>query len=174
MCDLPCQVVGELQIDELSPDDVTPLLRFYDSLAEEIVRTFRPYGWDVTASYLADGPLARIAAGDEFALVYRDEAGNIWGHAFLQDIRAADGVMLGLGVHQLLLGQGLGRQLMAALMQAADGELALELIRLTAVTNNAPAVELYKDFGFEITGEFVSEIDNMPYYNMQRVVRCGD
>jgi len=174
MCDAPTEVVGELRIDELSPGDAAALGRFYNSLAEEIVRTFRPYGWDVTADCLADGPLARTAAGDEFALVYRDEAGNIWGHAFLMSIRSDDGAMFGLGVHQLLLGKGLGRKLMAALMQAADGKCALERIRLTAVTDNAPAVELYKDFGFEITGEFVSEIDNMAYYNMRRLLRHRD
>jgi ribosomal protein S18 acetylase RimI-like enzyme len=168
MCDAPTEVVGELRIDELRPGDVVPLQRFYNSLAEEIVRTFRPYGWDLTADCLADGPLARIAAGDEFALAYRDEAGNIWGHAFLMGILSDDGAMLGLGVHQLLLGKELGRKLMAALMQAAE-RLGIKRIHLSVVQDNAPAVELYKANGFEITEEFVSDLDNLPYYNMVKV-----
>ena len=168
---MPTEVVGELRIDELRPGDAAPLLRFYRGLAEHVVRTYRPYGWDVTAERLADGPLARIAAGDEFGLVYRDEAGNIWGHGFLMGLRSADGAMLGLGVHQLLLGRGLGRKLMAELIRGADGRLGVELLRLTAVTDNAPAVELYKDFGFAITGEFVDENDGLLYYNMRRATR---
>ena len=173
MCDKPAEVVGELRINELSPDDLAPLLRFYRSLADHIVRAFRPYGWDITEQVLADGPLTRMAAGDELALVYRDEAGNIWGHAYLQGVRLADGASLGLGVHQSLLGRGLGRKLMDALMQAAD-KLHLKRISLTTVQDNAPAVELYKAHGFEITGQFRSDIDHLPYYNMLKILPGRD
>lgn len=173
MSDMPPAVVGELHIDELSPDDLAPLLRFYRSLADHIVRTFRPYGWDITEQVLADGPLARIAGGNECALVLRDEGDNIWGHAFLQGLRSADGAMLGLGVHQSLLGRGLGQKLMDALMQAAD-KLRLKRISLTTVQDNAPAVELYKAHGFEITDKFVSDIDHLPYYNMLKILPGSD
>ncbi len=173
MCDLPAKAVGELRIDELAPADLTPFLRFYCSLADHIVRTFRPYGWDITAALLADGPLARLAAGDELALVYRDEAGDIWGHAFLQGTLAG-GATFGIGVHQSLLGKGLGRRLMSAILQAAERKLQLKEIRLIAVQDNAPAVELYKSQGFEITGEFVSEDDGLPYYNMRKICRRRD
>ena len=173
MCDLPGEVVGELRIDELSPGDVTPLLRFYRGLADFIVRAFRPYGLAITEQVLADGPLARIAAGDECAFVLRDEAGNIWGHAFLQGLRSADGAMLGLGVHQSLLGRGLGRQFMTALMQAAE-RLGVKRSHLSVVQDNTPAVELYKAHGFEITDKFISEIDGLPYYNMRKFLQGCD
>jgi len=173
MFDRPAEVVGELRINELSPPDLAPLLAFYRSLAPNIVRTFRPYGWQVTAQVLADGPLGRIAGGQEFALVLVDDGGNIWAHAFLQDLHAERGPTLGLGVHQSLLGRRLGRKLITALLHAADHTLMCRRISLTAVQDNTPAVDLYKSMGFEITGEFVSEDDGMAYYNMRRTFPDG-
>ncbi|MHC4561888.1 MAG: GNAT family N-acetyltransferase [Planctomycetota bacterium] len=167
MCNQPDSPTGELRIDRLSADDVTPLTAFYRSLSPHVVRTYRPYGWEVTAEGLRDGPLANIATGDEYAMVVRDEAGTIWGHAFLSNVSSGS-APFGIGLHQALLGRRFGRKLMAALLDGAEQDCDLREIRLTCVQDNKAAVDLYTSLGFERTGEFIAEDDNLPYYRMRK------
>jgi len=161
----PAEVAGELRTDRLRPDDLPALLAFYQDLSPMVVRAFRPYGPNVTEEALRDGPLARMAAGKEHAMVLRDEAGAIWGHAFLQEFEPRK-YTFGLGVHERLLGRGLGRRLMAALLDAAEEEPDVTLIDLTCIRDNTAAVQLYRSMGFEIVAEFVSEHDGLPYCQM--------
>jgi len=160
---------GEVRVDELSADDAPALLAFYRDLAEPIVRAYRPYGWDVTEQALRDGPVARTAAGDEIGLVLRDEGDNIWGHAFLADVKTGS-AHAGVGVHQTLLGQGLGRKLMTALLVEAGHQPALGEVRLICVQDNAAAVALYTSLGFEITGAQTGKDDGLAYHEMRKTV----
>lgn len=59
---------------------------------------------------------------------------------------------LGMAVHDDFQGQGVGTALMAAIIDLADRWLGLCRIELSVMTDNAPAVHLYKKFGFEIEG----------------------
>lgn len=45
-------------------------------------------------------------------------------------------------------GKGVGTQLMAALIDAADNWMNLKRVELTVYTDNAPAIALYEKFGF--------------------------
>lgn len=49
-------------------------------------------------------------------------------------------------------GRGVGKALMAALLQTADNWWGLRRLELTVNTDNAPAIALYKKLGFEIEG----------------------
>ena len=59
---------------------------------------------------------------------------------------------LGMSVHDDFHGRGIGSALMAALIDAADNWLDLKRIELTVYVDNAPAIALYRKFGFEIEG----------------------
>ena len=59
---------------------------------------------------------------------------------------------LGMGVHDDYQGQGVGSALLAAALDLADNWLGLERLELTVFVDNAPAIALYKKFGFEIEG----------------------
>jgi putative acetyltransferase len=59
---------------------------------------------------------------------------------------------LGIGVHDDFHGRGVGSVLMRELVSAADDWLGLKRIELTVFTDNAPAIALYKRFGFELEG----------------------
>jgi ribosomal protein S18 acetylase RimI-like enzyme len=95
------------------------------------------------------------------------------GHAFLAGIKSADQPTLGVGIHQSLLGRGLGRKLTTTLLTEAEPLIAGKDIVLTVVQDNRPAVELYTSLGFEITDRFTSEHDNLPYYAMRRKAPPG-
>jgi putative acetyltransferase len=59
---------------------------------------------------------------------------------------------LGMMVHDDFHRQGIGSALMAALIDAADNWLDLKRLELTVNTDNAPAIGLYRKFGFEVEG----------------------
>ncbi len=59
---------------------------------------------------------------------------------------------IGMGVHDDYQGQGIGSALLAAALDLADNWLGLERLELTVFVDNAPAIALYKKFGFEIEG----------------------
>lgn len=59
--------------------------------------------------------------------------------------------VLGMGVAATHRGQGLGSQLLRVTMDNAAGR-GLTRIELTVRSDNAPAIELYRRFGFEFEG----------------------
>ena len=59
---------------------------------------------------------------------------------------------LGIVVREGWHGQGVGTALMTAALELADGWLQLRRVELTVFTDNAPAIKLYKKFGFALEG----------------------
>ena len=59
---------------------------------------------------------------------------------------------LGIVVREGWHGQGVGTALMTAALELADGWLQLRRVELTVFTDNAPAIRLYKKFGFVLEG----------------------
>jgi putative acetyltransferase len=59
---------------------------------------------------------------------------------------------LGISVARAAQGQGVGTALMTALCDAADNWIGCLRIELTVYTDNAVALRLYRNFGFEIEG----------------------
>jgi putative acetyltransferase len=55
---------------------------------------------------------------------------------------------LGIGVHDDFTGRGIGGALLGELIDAADNWLNIRRIELTVFTDNAPAIALYRKFGF--------------------------
>ena len=59
---------------------------------------------------------------------------------------------LGMGVHDNWTGQGIGTRLMQEAITYADRWLGLRRLELTVFTDNAPALALYRRFGFTVEG----------------------
>ena len=57
-----------------------------------------------------------------------------------------------MGVHDAWTGKGIGTALLAALVDAADRWLGLRRLELMVHADNAPALALYRRFGFEPEG----------------------
>lgn len=55
---------------------------------------------------------------------------------------------IGMGVHDAWTAQGIGTALLAALVDLADGWLGLRRLELAVFADNAPALALYRRFGF--------------------------
>lgn len=62
--------------------------------------------------------------------------------------RRAHCALLGIAVHDAFQGRGVGRALLAAIVEHADRSLGLRRIELEVYTDNAPAIALYRKFGF--------------------------
>jgi putative acetyltransferase len=59
---------------------------------------------------------------------------------------------LGMNVHDAWIGRGVGTALLAALLDSADNWLGIRRLQLTVYVDNAPAIRLYRRFGFELEG----------------------
>jgi L-phenylalanine/L-methionine N-acetyltransferase len=59
---------------------------------------------------------------------------------------------VGICVHDDFQGRGIGSRLLAALVDTADNWLNLRRLELTVYVDNAPAIRLYKTFGFVVEG----------------------
>ncbi len=59
---------------------------------------------------------------------------------------------IGMGVHDGWTGRGIGRALLAALVDTADRWLGLRRLELTVFADNAPAIALYRSAGFTLEG----------------------
>ncbi|MAT96043.1 MAG: hypothetical protein CL608_02675 [Anaerolineaceae bacterium] len=66
--------------------------------------------------------------------------------------RMAHKAKLGMMVHPAYWGQGIGSQLMAAVIDLADNWLNVQRLELEVNTDNPAGVRLYRKFGFEIEG----------------------
>ena len=71
-----------------------------------------------------------------------------------QQVRRRHVAMLGISVAPEAQGQGVGAALMQAMCDYADRWLGLLRIELTVYVDNAPAIALYRKFGFEMEGRF--------------------
>jgi putative acetyltransferase len=59
---------------------------------------------------------------------------------------------IGMAVHDDFQGRGVGRALMAALVDLADNWLGLRRLELYVYVDNAAAIHLYEKFGFFVEG----------------------
>jgi putative acetyltransferase len=102
----------------------------------------------------------RLARGAEpgqpdLQLVAEAEArlvGSAGLHAVGPALRRRHAMMLGISVTRAWQGRGVGRALMQALCDYADRWLGLRRLELQVYADNAPAIALYRRFGFELEG----------------------
>lgn len=69
-----------------------------------------------------------------------------------QNPRIAHNADLGISVHPEYWGLGIGKRLMASIIDLADHWLNLRRIELEVYCDNQAAIQMYKHFGFEIEG----------------------
>lgn len=75
-------------------------------------------------------------------------------NALPQHVRRRHAAAIGIAVASEAQGQGVGTALMAAMCNYADRWIGLLRLELTVYVDNAPAIALYRKFGFEIEGRF--------------------
>jgi putative acetyltransferase len=99
----------------------------------------------------------RIAeiSGDDFLLVAEVDD-EVVGNGGLQPAsrspRRRHAGTIGMAVRDDWHGRGVGTTLMAAIVDLADNWVGYSRLELTAYTDNAAALALYRKFGFEIEG----------------------
>lgn len=96
------------------------------------------------------------APGKTDLLLVAERGGEVVGSAGLHPAGAAlrrrHAMFLGISVASAMQGQGVGSALMAALVDYADCWAQVLRLELTVFTDNAPAIALYRRFGFQIEG----------------------
>ena len=99
-------------------------------------------------------------AGKVDLILVAERDGAILGNGGLHPLALANQVRrrhvatLGIAVVPEAHGQGVGTMLMQAMCDYADRWLGLLRLELTVYVDNAPALALYRKFGFEVEGRF--------------------
>lgn len=75
-----------------------------------------------------------------------------WGSLTVGEGRRRHSAGLGLSVHDEHWGRGIGRTVLAALLELADGWLGLARVELDVLADNPRAIALYEGSGFEREG----------------------
>ena len=97
-------------------------------------------------------------AGKVDLILVAERDGTIVGNAGLHPLTLAPQVRrrhvgsIGIAVASEAQGQGVGTALMQAMCNYADRWLGLLRLELTVYVDNAPAIALYRKFGFEVEG----------------------
>ena len=109
---------------------------------------------DTWRARLADS----LAPGKTDVLLCAELEGKVVGSSGLHPagpaLRRRHALMLGLSVSPEAQGRGVGSALMAAMCDYADRWAGALRMELTVYTDNAPALALYRKFGFVIEGTF--------------------
>lgn len=139
-----------LQIRSTESTDAAALKELYKS--ESVFRNTLqlPYPnlarWETRLTKIPDNVYSYVA-------VIEDEVVGNLGFIVSTRDRQRHIASLGMSVKADFHGQGVGSALLAAAIDLADNWLNLHRIELTVFTDNAPAIALYKKFGFVIEGE---------------------
>jgi putative acetyltransferase len=100
----------------------------------------------------------RLSKPDAPVLLLACHGDNIVGsaglHTNMGTPRRAHVAAVGMGVITAHQRKGVGRQLLAALLDLADNWYGLTRVELSVFTDNAPAIALYTKFGFEHEGTY--------------------
>src|SRR5687768_4470117 len=137
-------------IRHAQPSDAAGLQRLYSYVSADTGTLQIPYPavkrWEERLAATDPSRLALVACvGD-------DIIGNAGIDANLARPRRAHAAGIGMAVRSDWQGKGIGTALMQALVELADNWYGLVRLELSVFTDNAPALALYKKFGFEIEG----------------------
>lgn len=105
----------------------------------------------------------RLEPEDGVVKLVAEAGGNIVGFAELITFQTVPrhrhvGEVNMIATDEKWLGKGVGRTLMAALIDLADNWLQLTRLGLIVWTNNQSAIELYKTFGFAVEGTMANYV----------------
>jgi L-phenylalanine/L-methionine N-acetyltransferase len=143
----------EILIRRPRPDDAAAMVATMGDLEVLSGLLQLPYPTEATwRKRIEDMPTGHTTA--ELFLV-AERGGVVVGNAGvmpMQPVRRRHAAHLGMAVAREAQGQGVGSALMAAMVDWADRWAQLLRLELTVFTDNAPAIALYRKFGFEHEG----------------------
>ncbi len=139
----------EIVIRHAEPDDYRGMHRVFEGLRAVAGTLQLPYQsaekWRSRLATPADGRYSLVACIDA------EIVGSL-GLAAVDRPRRRHAAELGMAVRDDWQGKGVGTALMRAAVDLTDSWLNIERIELTVYTDNAPAIALYRRFGFEVEG----------------------
>jgi putative acetyltransferase len=135
------------------PDDAAAIARMMDAPAVYGGLMQMPFASvEAHRARLSDG----LAPGKLDLSLVAERGGEVVGSAGLHPVgpavRRRHAMMLGISVLVEAQRQGVGTALMQAMCDYADRWMGVLRLELTVYTDNAPAIALYRKFGFQVEG----------------------
>lgn len=146
---------GTYWLRRAEPADAPALLGLLKTTAEQTRFLIRePDEITMTEQQERDFIQAKLDATNELLLVLESD-GVLWGLCSLSSFgsfrRYAHRCSVAIALHRHVWGQGLGREMMKALLTAAK-EAGYEQAELDVISDNRQAIALYERIGFEKQG----------------------
>lgn len=139
-----------ITVRHAEPDDAAALQRIMSGPRAVRGTLQLPYpsleSWRKRLAAPAEGFYALVACAEG------EVVGNLGLHTFPARPRRRHAGSLGMAVRDDWQGRGVGTALVAAAVELADDWLGLHRLELEVFRDNAPAIRLYRSFGFEIEG----------------------
>lgn len=153
----------ELVLRSAAPEDAQMLMRYMDRVMGETPFLMREPGeLDITEEKeRALIQAVRDSENELLLMALRDgeHVGNCALRALGPHRRYRHRCTVSIALYQNFCGQGIGRQMMTALLEVAKS-IGFEQAELEVVSDNHAAIRLYRALGFETYGHFP---DNMKY-----------
>jgi putative acetyltransferase len=142
-----------LVVRRARPDDAAAIARMMDDPAVYAGLMQMPFASvEAHRARLAEA----LTPGKLDLSLVAERAGEVVGSAGLHpvgpSVRRRHAMMLGISVVPEAQRQGVGAALMQAMCDYADRWMGVLRIELTVYDDNAPAIALYRKFGFEVEG----------------------
>ena len=140
--------IDDLTIRGITPDDAEGLAEVLNMPGVRHGTLRQPFQSTERTRQYIEG----LSASD--IVVAAEWRGRILGNAGLhaKSGRQKHVATLGIAISDDFQGKGIGSRLLAALIDAAENWHDIHRIDLMVFTDNAPAIGLYRKFGFEIEG----------------------
>ncbi len=140
-----------LRVERLAAGHADALPGFHESLSQASRDAFTPHAYDAgtVAVYI------RRSEADDDRIYVAMSGGDIVGYFFLWEFQSPI-PLLGIGMADVFQGRGIGRKMMAILIEDAQ-TAGRDGIELTTMQHNDRAFALYRRMGFEHVGD----VDNV-------------
>lgn len=105
--------------------------------------------------------IERLAESDHGRFIVAEAGGELVGHAILEPLKlavTAHVVDLTMAVHEGYQGRGIGKRLLAHLLDWARASPKVERVELRVRSSNANAIALYRKLGFVEEGRMVKRL----------------
>ena len=153
-------------VRSIRSDDGELLGTFFASIPKQDQYYFYPHKLDIANGFRVVAEMASDRSIRIIATIGDDKEEQIVGYSFIQDKGADIPFGFGICIDNRFQSEGIGKVILHELLKQA-GDHEIKFVTLTVHQENRKALELYRNVGFKITGDFINKTQGSKAYSMK-------